>query len=58
MIYDILDLNPAHPVYRLCNLREDPAESTDVAVKHEEKVSELLGLLEGYRQSGRSVPSR
>ncbi|MDE0623771.1 MAG: arylsulfatase [Bryobacterales bacterium] len=56
--YDILDFDQENPVYRLYNLHEDPAESTDVAAENPEKVAELRGLLESYRQSERSVPAR
>ena len=56
--YDILDFDQETPVYRLYNLREDAAESTDVAAKYPERVSELRSLLDRYRTSGRSVPLR
>lgn len=54
--YDIQDFDQDNPIYRLFNLREDPGESMDVAAQHPAKVSELIGVLERYRQSGRSVP--
>ena len=56
--YDILDCDQDNPIHRLFNLREDPGESMDVAAQHPAKVSELIGILERYRRSGRSVPER
>jgi hypothetical protein len=55
-LYDILDFDQNNPVYRLYNLREDPAETRDVAAQYPEKVVELRDLLERYRDSGRSTP--
>ena len=55
--YDILDFDPQNPVCRLYNLADDPAETTDVAAKHPEKVAELCRLLDRYRTSGRSTPT-
>ena len=57
-VFDILDFDQENPVYRLFNLREDPAESTDLAAEHPDKVRELAALLESYRDLGRSVPAR
>ncbi len=56
--FDILDFDPENPVYRLYNLREDPAESNDLSTQQPEKVRELAALLDSYRDSGRSVPTR
>ena len=56
--YDILDFDQQTPTYRLYNLREDPAESTDLAAQHPERVRELRSVLDRYRATGRSVPLR
>ncbi len=56
--FDILDFDQENPVSRLYNLRDDPAEAADVAADHPQKVRELAGLLDSYRESGRSVPAR
>ncbi len=55
-LYDILDFDQKNPVYRLYHLDDDPAESTDLAARHPEKVAELRNLLHRYRRSGRSTP--
>ena len=57
-VFDILDFDQENPVYRLYNLREDPAESTDLAAEHPDRVRKLAALLETYRDLGRSVPAR
>lgn len=57
-LFDILDFDQDNPVYRLYNLREDPAESNDLSTQQPEKVRELAALLDSYRDSGRSVPTR
>ena len=56
--YDIMDFDPANPVYRLYNLKEDPAETTNLADQHPDKVQELVEQLHRYRDSGRSTPLR
>ncbi len=57
-VFDILDFDQENPVYRLYNLREDPAESTDLAAQRPDRVRALAALLENYRDLGRSVPAR
>ncbi len=42
--------------FQLYNLKEDPAEKTDLAGRHPEIVEELKKLLDRYRTSGRSAP--
>ena len=56
--YDIVDFDPTNPTYRLFNVQEDPAETTDLADQYPDKVSELSNLLHQYRESGRSTPLR
>lgn len=56
--YDLLDFNQENPLCRPYNLHEDPAESTDVAAEHPEKVTELRAVSESCRQSEGSVPAR
>ena len=45
------DRQPVHPV-QLFDLRADPKETTDLALKHPELVKELQNLLEKYRAAG------
>lgn len=54
--YDIVDFDQEDPIYCLYNLADDPAETTNVAEEHPEKVAELRALLNRYRDSGRSTP--
>lgn len=42
----------------LFNLKEDPAQTTNLAVAHPERVRSMKRLLERYRQDGRSVVRR
>lgn len=44
------------PPLQLFHLGEDPAETTNVAAQHPERVAELLLLLDGFVQAGRSTP--
>jgi len=38
------------------NIAEDPAEQNNLWDQHPEIVERLIDLLEGYKESGRSVP--
>jgi arylsulfatase A len=51
--FDYFQLAPDN-VFQLYNLRNDPAETKDLADTHPEKVTELHALLNQYRDSGRS----
>jgi arylsulfatase A-like enzyme len=46
------------PPLQLYNLRDDPAETTNVAAEHADVVQRLKALLSTYQSEGRSVPHR
>jgi arylsulfatase A-like enzyme len=45
---------PGEPAVQLYNLRTDPAETTNLAVQHPDKVKELLAALQANVKRGRS----
>ena len=44
------------PRFQLYNLKEDPAETTNLVSKHPKRVKELKALLTRYVIEGRSTP--
>jgi arylsulfatase A-like enzyme len=47
---------PGEPAVQLYNLSTDPAEQTNLAVEHPDKVKELLAVLQSMVERGRSRP--
>ena len=45
---------PGEPAVQLYNLRTDPAETTNLAVQHPDKVKELLSAMQATVERGRS----
>lgn len=54
-VMDYFELEP-DGTYQLYNLREDPAETRNLAEAQPERVSQMLAVLNRMRDSGRSVP--
>ena len=45
---------PGEPAVQLYNLRTDPAETTNLAAQHPDKVKELLSAMQATVERGRS----
>jgi arylsulfatase A-like enzyme len=56
--WSLPEARAAGPAVQLYNLKDDPAESNNVAAQQTEVVAGLRDLLERYRREGRSVPRR
>jgi arylsulfatase A-like enzyme len=47
---------PGESAVQLYNLRTDPAETTNLAAEHPDKVAEMVGMLESIRQAKQTRP--